>query len=165
VATHSIAWLIPTTRGRNQLEAASCTIPRRVNTNPNRADSAAIRTSIGSVIVAPMPTAGPLTAAITGLCSAAKGSEATPPQSRGTPPMVSGGVGRSGRSGSKVDPPDRSAPAQNARPAPVTTSTRTSSSASAAAQTSPSSRAMSAVNVLSRSGRCRVSVATPSATA
>ncbi len=27
VATHSIAWLMPTTRGRNQLDAASGTMP------------------------------------------------------------------------------------------------------------------------------------------
>ena len=67
VATHSIAWLIPTMRGRNQLEQASGTIPRRVKTNPIFAPSAASRMSIGSVIVMPTPTAGPLMAAITGL--------------------------------------------------------------------------------------------------
>ena len=59
--------LMPTTRGRNQLEAASGTMPRRANTKPMRASSAARRMSIGSVIVAPTPTAGPLIAAITGL--------------------------------------------------------------------------------------------------
>ena len=58
---------MPTTRGRNQLDAASMTIPRRANTNPKRAVSERSRTSIGSVIVTPTPTAGPLTAAITGL--------------------------------------------------------------------------------------------------
>ena len=67
VETHSIARLIPTTRGKNQLEQASGMIPRRANTKPMRASSAARRTSIGSVIVAPTPTAGPLIAAITGL--------------------------------------------------------------------------------------------------
>ena len=67
VATHSIARLIPTTRGKNQLEHASGMIPRRANTKPMRASSAARRMSIGSVIVAPTPTAGPLIAAITGL--------------------------------------------------------------------------------------------------
>ena len=51
VATHSIAWLMPTTRGRNQLDAASGTIPRRAKTKPKRALSDARRTSIGSVIV------------------------------------------------------------------------------------------------------------------
>ena len=58
---------MPTTRGRNQLEQASGMIPRRANTKPMRASSEARRTSIGSVIVAPTPTAGPLMAAITGL--------------------------------------------------------------------------------------------------
>jgi hypothetical protein len=83
VATHSMAWLMPTTRGRNQDDAASGTIPTRPNTKPNRADCPAMRMSIGSVSVAPMPTAGPLIAAITGFRSAANGSEATPPASRG----------------------------------------------------------------------------------
>ena len=58
VATHSIAWLIPTMRGRNQLEAASGTIPRRAKTKPIFAPSATRRMSIGSVIVMPTPTAG-----------------------------------------------------------------------------------------------------------
>src|SRR3954452_23122500 len=53
-------------RGRNQLEAASGTMPRWENTKPKRAASLAIRTSIGSSMVTPMPTAGPFTAAITG---------------------------------------------------------------------------------------------------
>src|SRR5581483_1403424 len=51
VITHSIAWLIPTTRGRNHDDAASGTNPRRANTKPKRAWSEASRTSIGSVIV------------------------------------------------------------------------------------------------------------------
>ena len=41
-------------------------MPSRPNTKPMRACSDAIRTSIGSVIVAPMPTAAPLMAAMTG---------------------------------------------------------------------------------------------------
>ena len=57
---------MPTILGRNQLEHASGTIPRRTKTKPKRASSAARRTSIGSVIVTPTPTAAPLIAAITG---------------------------------------------------------------------------------------------------
>ncbi len=57
---------MPTIRGRNQLEQASGTMPRRVKTNPILAPSTASRMSIGSVIVMPTPTAGPLIAAITG---------------------------------------------------------------------------------------------------
>ena len=42
-------------------------MPRRAKTKPNLAVSAARRMSIGSVIVTPTPTAGPLMAAMTGL--------------------------------------------------------------------------------------------------
>ena len=49
---------MPTMRGRNQLEAASGTMPRAANTKPNRASVDASRMSIGSVIVTPTPTAG-----------------------------------------------------------------------------------------------------------
>jgi hypothetical protein len=84
VDTHSIARLIPTTRGRNQLEHASGMIPRRAKTKPIRASSAASRTSIGNVIVAPTPTAGPLIAPITGFVEAKIRSVNSPPLSRGT---------------------------------------------------------------------------------
>ena len=47
VDTHSIAWLMPTIRGRNQLEHASGTMPRRAKTNPILAPSATSRMSIG----------------------------------------------------------------------------------------------------------------------
>jgi hypothetical protein len=127
-----------------------------------------MRTSIGRVIVAPMPTAAPLIAAMTGLRSAANASDATPPRSRGTPPIdwLSGPSGRfSIRPLSNVPaPPLRSAPTQNAAPAPVTSTTRTASSASAAAQIRASSSAIVPVKALRRSGRSSVTVATPSAT-
>src|SRR3990167_2776868 len=51
---------MPTRRGRNQLEAASGLMPRRLNTKPKRAFSEAMRISIGSCMVTPMPTAAPL---------------------------------------------------------------------------------------------------------
>ena len=57
---------MPTSRGRNQLEHASGTMPRRLKTKPIFAPSTARRTSMGSVIVIPTPTAGPLIAAMTG---------------------------------------------------------------------------------------------------
>src|SRR5690606_26996724 len=53
VITHSMALPGETTRGRYQVDAASGTNARRLNTNPYRVDSPTIRTSIGSVIVAP----------------------------------------------------------------------------------------------------------------
>ncbi len=61
-----MARLMPTTRGRNQLLQASGTMPRRAKTKPNFAFSLAMRTSMGSVMVTPTPTAGPLIAAMTG---------------------------------------------------------------------------------------------------
>ena len=76
---------MPTTRGRNQLEHASGTMPRRANTKPNRATSAARRMSIASVIVTPMPTAGPFTAAITGFLLSKMRSVSRPPPSRFRP--------------------------------------------------------------------------------
>ena len=57
---------MPTIRGRNHDEQASGTMPRRPNTKPIRAVVDASRRSMASVIVAPMPTAGPLIAATTG---------------------------------------------------------------------------------------------------
>ena len=73
--------------------AASGTMPRRANTKPMRASSEARRMSIGSVIVAPTPTAGPLIAAITGLVEANTRSVNWPPLSRGTAPGGSGARG------------------------------------------------------------------------
>ena len=106
---------MPTSRGRNQLEHASGTMPRRANTKPKRAASDARRMSIGSVIVTPTPTAAPLIAPMTGLVHSKIRSDTMPPPSRGTPtdvwtslpPLLN-----------VSPPPDRSAPAQKARPAP-----------------------------------------------
>ena len=57
---------MPTMRGRNHDEHASGTMPILPNTKPMRALSDARRMSIASVIVAPMPTAAPLIAPMTG---------------------------------------------------------------------------------------------------
>ena len=67
VTQSSTALEMPTMRGRNHDEQASGTMPRRANTKPIFAPSTAMRMSIGSVIVIPTPTAGPLMAAMTGL--------------------------------------------------------------------------------------------------
>ena len=64
-------------------------MPRRANTKPMRASSAARRMSIGSVIVAPTPTAGPLIAAITGFFESNTRSVNSPPLSRPAAPAVS----------------------------------------------------------------------------
>ena len=73
---------MPTMRGRNQLEAASGTMPRWENTKPKRAASEAMRISIASCMVTPMPTAGPFTAAITGFSHLKMRSVTWPPPSR-----------------------------------------------------------------------------------
>jgi hypothetical protein len=152
VATHSIACEMPTTLGRNQLDAASGTRPLRADTNPNRADCPAIRTSAGSVIVAPTPTAGPLTATITGF---ARGGD--PQRHRAAPVarhpanrLETGALGGPDRIGGveRAHPRPRSAPAQKARPAPVISTARTSSSSSAASKAATSSRAIVVVNAM-----------------
>src|SRR5277367_6216710 len=67
VISSSLALATPIMRGTVNRLRASGTTPRRTNTNPIRALSAATRMShcIGSVI--PIPTAGPLIAAMIGL--------------------------------------------------------------------------------------------------
>ena len=64
------------------VDAASGTMPSRPKTKPIRALVEASRMSIASVIVAPMPTAGPLIAAITGLGQSWIASVTLPPVSR-----------------------------------------------------------------------------------
>ena len=73
---------MPTRRGRNQLEQASGTIPRRANTKPMRASSAASRMSMARVIVMPTPTAGPLMAAMIGFFRSKMRRVSIPPPSR-----------------------------------------------------------------------------------
>ena len=98
-------------------------------TKPILASSAASRMSIGSVMVMPTPTAGPLMAAITGFSDSKMRSVSRPPPSRGTPDVGSR-VAPCASVSKVAPPPDRSAPAQKPRPAPVTITARTSSSAS-----------------------------------
>ena len=143
---------MPTRRGRNQLLHASGTIPRRAKTNPNFAASLAIRTSIGSVSVTPTPTAAPLMAAITGFLHSKMRSDPSPPPSRCSRAACSS-------LWSKVPPPlPRSAPAQKARPAPVTIATRISSFWSISSKTWSSSASIFVVSAFIRSGRFSVTV-------
>ena len=62
-------------------------------------------------------------------------------------------------SGSSPFSASMSAPAQNARPAPVSTMTRTSSSAAAASMAWRTSRSITGVHAFIRSGRFKVMVA------
>ena len=57
-------------------------MPRREKTKPMRASVEARRMSIGSVMVAPMPTAGPLIAPMTGLSDLKMRRVTRPPPSR-----------------------------------------------------------------------------------
>ena len=146
-------------------------MPMRPKTKPMRALSDARRKSIASVMVAPMPTAAPLIAAITGLVQLKIDSVTRPPVSR-TPLWIAGSsrrscislsVGRWVSSRPKTLPPtDKSMPAQKARPAPVTTTARTVSSALAPLNAASSSFAISTVNAFILSGRLSVSVRIPS---
>ncbi len=138
---------------------ASGTTPRRANTKPMRAAVDAMRMSMGNVMVMPKPTAGPLMAAISGFFMSKIRKVTRPPPSSCSP----GTSPRATRSKVRA-PPERSAPAQNARPAPVTISTRIASSPSAWSRTARSSSSMSELRAFSLSGRARVTVPTPSAT-
>ena len=86
VKHHSSAVCRPTSRGRNQDEAASGVMPRRAKTKPKRASVEARRMSMASCMVTPTPTAGPFTAAITGLRLSKMRKVSRPPPSRCTPP-------------------------------------------------------------------------------
>ena len=109
--------------------------------------------SIGRVMVTPIPTPGPLIAPMTGFLLSKMRRVTWPPPSR--------------KLSSKLNvslPLERSAPAQNARPAPVTMITRTSSSVSAFSKASINSSRMIGVKAFSFSGRFRVIVATRAST-
>ena len=73
---------MPTSRGRYQDEAASGVMPRRANTKPKRAAVEAMRTSIGSCIVTPIPTAAPLMAPMIGFRLSNMRRVVVPPPSR-----------------------------------------------------------------------------------
>ena len=129
-----------------------------------------------------MPTAGPLMAAMTGLVTSKIRSVSTPPKSRrgstdrriarspgdisdeAPPSSVSSEAAPAAADpdGSKASaPPTRSAPAQKARPAPVTITARTSGSSSTRSNASIISMHMRTVNAFMCSGRSSVIVATP----
>ena len=123
---HSLALANPTKRGRNQLAAPSKTMPRRAKGKAYFALLDPIRISIGQSIVAPIPTAAPLTAAIIGVSHSKTARFKMPPASRIIPSCVTGTL-----STPELPKPSLiSAPAQKARPAPVKTITRTDGSAS-----------------------------------
>ena len=156
VKHHSVACEMPTSRGRNQLLAASGTIPRLAKTKPNFEAVLARRMSMGKVIVTPTPTAAPLIAPITGFLLSKIRNDTKPPPSRMTPVLAFTSLPPL----AKVSPPpDKSAPAQNARPEPVTMTARTLSSASLSSNAAMISFSMRFVNEFNLSGRFKVIVA------
>ena len=108
-----------------------------------------------------MPTAAPLMAPITGFLQSKMRSVTCPPPSRRTRSSL--GLDQS-PSSNVFAPPDKSAPAQNALPSPVTITARTASSASTRSNASSSSRIITPVKAFIFSGRESVIVATASLT-
>ena len=128
VNSTSAARCQPMRAGNSRLLAASGGTPISANGVRNRASSAARTMSQWGSNVNPMPTAAPLTAASSGLSNACSASSST-----GKPDSIFSPPTRRAIS-------SRSCPAENARPAPVTTTTFTASSARAASSASPAAR-------------------------
>ena len=104
----------------------------------------------------PTPMAGPLIAAMIGFLMSMSFKVSWPAVSRGTPSDARAASLLSAKvSGS------RSAPAQKARPAPVTMTARTSSSLSAMSAALINSSIIVFVQAFSRSGRFKVTRAMP----
>ena len=138
--------------------ASSGVSPTLTKNIPNFARSDATITSNGRIIVIPMPTAAPLTAAISGLDERMRPTQST---SAGIPPEPSA-VLLPGSTPSRRLPnvACMSAPAQNPRPAPVMTIAPTSSSSLAAVMAAAWSEAICGVHAFIRSGRLSVIRAT-----
>ena len=147
---------MPTSRGRNQHEPASIAMPRLLNTKPILPALEIMRTSMGRHMVMPTPTAAPLIAATMGFrqLKIARVIELLASRFCGLLPSF--------HTWKAALPPEMSAPAQKARPAPVTTMARTSSIAFTRWKKSINSRLMAVLKALSLSGRLRVTVITPS---
>ena len=119
VIAHSIACEMPTSRGRNQLDAASGTIPRRANTKPNRADGRGEAHVHGQRHRGADADAAPLIAPITGLRAggeAQRDHAAAVARSHPDPTSPSGVRPRRARRSSKVPPPAAEVGARAERP-------------------------------------------------
>jgi hypothetical protein len=121
------------------------TAPMRECVSANRASSLAMRKSQASANSRPPVTVTPLMAPITGTGNARSTSSTL------------GGI-------SSPEPNScRSMPAQNARPAPVSTTARSPGSAASPSTADPSRPSSAAFNALSLAGRFSVTSATPAA--
>ena len=149
VSSSSCARPRPTWRTRFQCPIHSAVTPSRTKGSASTASSATNRTSHCIARVSPAPTAAPWIAAMTGLRTwyGAIHSARWVPVSVFAPPKPSSVI---------------SEPAEKARPAPVSTIAPTSSAASHHRSAALSSWFIVRSIALSRSGRSRVTVATPS---
>jgi hypothetical protein len=128
--------------------------PALISRSPKRAVVEAIRRSQSSAMPCPPPTQSPLMAAMIGFAiSCWPGS----PKRRGSRRSTRGGCFPSR---AYMERSFRSAPAQNARPAPVTIATRSPSSFLKACQASPRSWWSCSFSEFSASGRFMVMTTT-----
>src|SRR5215217_4133948 len=148
VRMRSMARPWPTIRGRRTVPRSTRGTPTRRLSTPKAAPSAATRRSHQRASSRPPPTAGPSTAASTGLDSRSQVAPIGPSPSPAT------------RSGSPAAIALRSAPAQNAPPAPVSTATAAPGSRSKARNASARAAAAGASTALRRSGRSMVTTVT-----
>src|SRR5215208_6072807 len=150
---------MPIRRGISHVPPQPGTRPIRVKATMKRALVDATRRSQAQAMSKPAPTASPLTIAITGFsiplsprisrCVCLKPRRACSAERCGASPEARDAI------------PPMSAPAQKARPAPVSTTQRTLSSSPSSCTMSPSWAVIPPVSALSRSGRFNVSQATP----
>ncbi len=138
----------PNMRGASRLLAASGTRPRLTKGIENAALSPAYTRSQWNSMVVPMPTAGPHTAAISGL-----GKAAMPRRKRNT--------GESSPAGLFLRKSSMSLPAENTVSCPWMTTTRVAASSAACAMAVASASYMATLMEFLRSTRLKVSVRTP----
>jgi len=141
---------IPTIRGRSQDPPKSTESPRRAKISENLERSVATTRSQARARFSPAPVATPSTRAMVGLASRCNARAALP-----TSRMCSRECWASGSR------PPRSAPEQNAPPAPVSTSTRSAELLATSLNSFAIRGHMSRVTALRRFGRLRVTVTTP----
>jgi hypothetical protein len=129
-------------------------MPILTNTRPSFAASDTTMISKGKIIVTPIPTAGPFTAAINGFDERTSEIQSSPDESPPIPPAVSAPGSRPSRRDLNVC--SISAPAQNPRPSPVTTIAPIPRSLFARPMASAISWLICGVHAFSRSGRFSV---------
>ena len=151
VSSSSAATVYGTCRGSRTAEPPSGNSPQRASETPNRALAPATLMSHACRISVPPAIAGPSTAAISGLLSRR--------------PLSSGSITETSSSPSRAPGWSRvialrSAPAQNAPPAPVSTQTRMPGSPSTVSQACRISSIIGPLSALRTAGRFIVTIST-----